>query len=228
MPKARLRLTIPEQVWIGELTRQYPETTVRILAALSDEETGVGLAEIEGPALQAFLAEMEAYDDVTDCNVLSEPGDHALVQFETTLPLLLLPARDSGVPLEMPFELKGGRAVWDVTASSDRLSELASQLRVFDIQFRIEHLHHDIDRTELLTETQTELVETAIRLGYYDTPRECSLTELADTLDIAKSTASETLHRAEEKIIKEFADTIDLDTDPDVHEPRPVSPARTD
>lgn len=40
--------------------------------------------------------------------------------------------------------------------------------------------------------------------GYYDTPRQCSLTDLADTLDVSKSTASIVLHNAEETIIKEF------------------------
>jgi hypothetical protein len=40
--------------------------------------------------------------------------------------------------------------------------------------------------------------------GYYDTPRDCPLTELADELEIAKSTCSGTLHRAEETIVKRF------------------------
>ncbi|WP_231185036.1 helix-turn-helix domain-containing protein [Haladaptatus sp. DYF46] len=32
--------------------------------------------------------------------------------------------------------------------------------------------------------------------GYYDTPRRCSLTELAGELDVSKSTLSVVLHRA--------------------------------
>jgi predicted DNA binding protein len=36
------------------------------------------------------------------------------------------------------------------------------------------------------------------------------LTGLADTLGIAKSTASETLHRAEGKMIKHLAERLDL------------------
>lgn len=44
----------------------------------------------------------------------------------------------------------------------------------------------------------------AIQRGYYDTPRECSLTDLAAALEISKSTASVVLHNAEETIIKEF------------------------
>jgi len=211
MPEAQLEVTVPRDVWIGDLTRTYPEATFTILAALSNEEAGVGLAEIHSEELSSLLDRMAGYEDVTQMEVLNDLEATALVQFETTLPLLLLPARDSGVPLEMPFQLSEGTAVWEVTAPSDRLSALGSQLRQFEIPFRIEYIRHDVDQDHLLTESQHEIVELAIELGYYDTPRTCSLTELAAESGRAKSTVSETLHRAEGKIIKEFVgeETVD-------------------
>jgi len=213
MPEARLELTIPDDVWIGELTRRYPEATFRILAALPNEEAGVGLAEIHSERLAGLIEQMGSYDDVTQLDVLNDPGESALVQFETTLPLLLMPARDSGVPLEMPFELSDGTAVWVVTAPSDRLSELGGQLRRFDIPFTIDYIQHEVDQDRLLTESQREIVRQAIGLGYYDTPRTCSLTQLASEVGRAKSTVSETLHRAEGKIIKEFVGEESADED---------------
>lgn len=213
MPEARLELTVPDDVWIGELTRQYPEATFRILAALPNEEAGVGLAEIHSERLPALLEEMRSYDDVTQVDVLNDPEESALVQFETTLPLLLMPARDSGVPLEMPFELSDGTAVWVVTAPSDRLSELGGQLRQFDISFTIDYIQYEVDQDRLLTESQREIVGQAIHLGYYDTPRTCSLTRVASEVGRAKSTVSEMLHRAEGKIVKDFLDEESADRD---------------
>jgi len=61
----------------------------------------------------------------------------------------------------------------------------------------------------LLTDRQRELLLAAVDAGYYDTPRECSLTDLATELDMAKSTVSETLHRAEGTIIEEFVADLD-------------------
>jgi len=208
MPEAKLRLELPEDLWIGELTRQYPDSVFRILAALSDAENGTGLIEVRSENYREILDEMSAYDSVLELEVLNESDERALVQFETTLPLLLLPARDSGIPLEMPFELSDGTAVWEVKTSSDRLSELSEQLDFFGISFTIDYLQYDVTEKRLLTDSQEETVGRAIEMGYYDTPRECSLTELAEELDRAKSTVSETLHRAEEKIIKEVADSV--------------------
>lgn len=214
MPEARLQLDVPEDVWIGELSRKYDQATFRILAALSDGDGGVGLAEIQAVDIDALLGDMRAAEDVLEVNVLDSSAEKALVQFETTHPLLLLAAQDSGIPLEMPFELTGGSAVWDITASSDRLSALGTQLRSFGIPFTIDYIQQEVDKGQLLTDSQSEIVETAIDEGYYDTPRTCSLTELAEELDRAKSTVSETLHRAESKIIRQYADREDDEDQP--------------
>lgn len=209
MPQAQLTLSIPEQTWIGDLSRSYPEARVRILAALAGESAGVGLAEIASPNLPDLIGEMAAYDEVTDVELLQEYEDEALVQFETTMPLLLFAVQDSGVPLEMPFDIVGGEAEWTLTAPQDRLSELGEQLETFGVTFTVDYVQQTIESDNLLTEHQLELVRTAVAEGYYDTPRTCSLTQLAETLDIAKSTCSESLHRAEEKIVKQFLQDAD-------------------
>lgn len=204
MPRAELTLSIPEGVWIGDLTRAYPETEFRILAALAEDEAGVGLVEVSGPDLEAVLRELQEEDEVVELSVMRHGDDELLVQIETTLPLLLFPMKGSGTPLELPFTIREGRAEWRVTAPRDRLSELGDQLREFDISFEVSYIYQDFETERLLTDQQARLVTAATERGYYDTPRTCSLTELADELDMAKSTCSEMLHRAEGKIIKQF------------------------
>lgn len=206
MPEAKLRLTIPDGIWIGDVSRQYPETRVRVLAAIPDDLTGVGLAEVTGPDARQVIAAMETEDEVTGVDVLQERAEEALVQFETTNPLLLFPARGSGVPLQMPFDIQGGKANWEVTAPNERLSALGDQLDEFGISFTVEYVHQYTPSEQLLTDRQRELIDAAVELGYYDTPRECSLTELAESVGIAKSTCSSTLHRAEERIVKSFVE----------------------
>jgi len=40
--------------------------------------------------------------------------------------------------------------------------------------------------------------------GYFEVPRECTLEDLADTLDVDKSTASETIRRGTGRVIGQF------------------------
>jgi len=209
MPHAKLTLQIPSGIWIGTLTRDHPDATVRVLAALLEDEQGVGLVEILSDDLPTVLADMEGNEDVSLVDVLQQTADRALVWFETTAPLPLLAARDSGVPLETPFEIRDGDLSWEVTAPHERLSDLGEMLDSFGVSFEVEYVRDAVPDDQLLTDRQQRLVQAAVESGYYDTPRECSLTELAERVDIAKSTASETLHRAEEQIVKQYADTLE-------------------
>jgi len=204
MPRATITLIVPQEVWIGALSREFPGTRFRILAALPDGETGVGLVEVTSTELEAVVAAIEAAEAVTDLQVMQRQDGTALVQFETTSPMLLFPVQTSGVPLELPFDLQDGEAVWELTASRERLGRLGEQLDAFGIEFTVDRLQSYVEPEQLLTEQQEQLVREAVEAGYYDTPRDCTLTELADRLGMAKSTCSETLHRAEGAIIKQF------------------------
>ncbi|USZ67237.1 helix-turn-helix domain-containing protein [Halorussus salilacus] len=206
MPTAKLHITLPERVWVHELSTANPEVDFRVLAALPAEETGVGLLEISGPELPRVVGEMERHDDIVRLDLQQASEDAALIEFETTAPLLLFTVQESGMPLELPFTIRDGQATVEVTASRDRLSSFTTQLDAFGMSFDVEYVREMVDSESLLTDRQRELLSAAVERGYYDTPRECSLTELAEEAGVAKSTASETLHRVEEKIIKQYVE----------------------
>lgn len=214
MPRAKLTITIPQDIWIGDVSRKFPDTQFKILSALPAENGGVGLVELTTTDLTPVLSDIEAYDSIVALDILQRHEETALIQFETTMPLLLLPIQGSGIPLQMPFTMQDGEAKWVITTPHHRLSELGDQLREFGISYTIEEVTQQLELDQLLTTKQSHLVQQAIELGYYDTPRSCTLTELADEMEIAKSTCSEILHRAEGKIIKEFADGLPDRTSP--------------
>lgn len=210
MPRAVLTVHVPDRVWLGRLTRRHPDAEFRILTAFPDGDHGTAMAEVTAEDVGEVLRDMDDCEEVVDLELLGGPGPEALVQFETSEPLLLVPVRKSGALLDLPFEVQDGRASWEVTATRDRLSTLGDQLRALGITFDVESVTQQVETDRLLTDRQATLVETAVEEGYYDTPRDCTLTDLAEEIGVAKSTASETLHRAEGKIIKEFVDEVEL------------------
>jgi hypothetical protein len=202
MPEARLSVTLPESVWIGELSRRHDSVAFQVLAAVASDGGGVALLEFEAPDPEAVLASFR--EAVATVDVLHRGEERALLQFETAEPLLVLSAQESGLPLSMPVEIRDGDATITATAPRDGLAALGDALEGFGLPFTVEYVHHVPGPERLLTERQRELLETAVVRGYYETPREFTLTDLADELDVAKSTASETLRRAEAAVITEF------------------------
>lgn len=203
MPHASLTITVPESIWIGALSRAYPETRFRVLAATATEASGVAQVELVGPDPTVICGEMRAYDAVTDLTVFEAEPDRCRIQIETTAAVLLRAIEGSGVPLETPFEVRDGEMTVEATVSQHRLSELGEQLDAFGIPFSVDRVRQAVGSEDLLTDRQRWLISEAIDQGYYDTPRRITLTGLAEEVDIAASTCSEVLHRAEERVVKE-------------------------
>ncbi len=55
-----------------------------------------------------------------------------------------------------------------------------------------------------ITDKQQEAMEVAKEMGYYKTPREADLGDIADALEISESAASQRLNSAETKLVKSF------------------------
>jgi hypothetical protein len=210
MALAKLVVDLPPGTWIGEASAAHPDAVFRVLAAMPAGETGVGLLEITSREMRAVLDAIESHAGVGDVELLQAGDDEALVQFETSQPVLLMAVRNSMVPLELPLKIVGGQAELELTATQSRLSELTTQLKEFGLSYEVAYLRQTPVASDLLTEKQRSVLVAAVEHGYYDTPRGCTLTELSEELGLAKSTLSERLHRVEERVVKEFVAGLDV------------------
>lgn len=208
---ARLQVHVPEGVWIGDVSRNHAGATFKVLSVLGDGQRGAGLLEVEAEDIEGILTEIEHHDRIDEVELLEVGDRSAILRFTTPDPMLLTAASAAGLPPEMPFTVKDGRAEWELTGTRDRISELADALRDLGIDFDVEYVGEGDARKPLLSDRQRQIVMAAVEKGYYDDPRDITLSELAEEIGIAKSTMCEILHRAEGAIMKEFADSRDDD-----------------
>lgn len=207
MPRAQLSISLPENVWMQDVSVAHDATTFEVVTALAGEDAGIVLLRIESEDLLSVLADIRTRSDVVDVDLLWKRGSVGLVQVEATNPPLLLPLWRAGVPVELPFSVRDGVATWELTTSSDRLSELGEHLEDVGIEYSLESVV-EIGSTEadrLLTARQREVLTVALEAGYYAVPREATLTDVAETLGVSKSTCSDILHRCESSILTWFA-----------------------
>lgn len=170
MPYTKLTITVPGSIWIGEISRAYPETGFRVLAATTCSPSGVVQLEIHSAEYDSICGEIRGYNSVTELTVFETNVECCRIQVETTVPLLLMAIEGSGVPLETPFEIRNGRMGLEAMLPQHRLSTLSDQFERFDIDFTVDEIRQDDEADALLTERQRWLVEEAIDRGYYDTP----------------------------------------------------------
>jgi predicted DNA binding protein len=209
MPKARVRFKPPGNSLGGpfQLSREYPNDRFRLLSAYPAEDGLLVVLEatMSDPAVVLDLFENAPETRVPSYNVLHVDDQTVLLQFR--LPFIPAPFRaflTSGNLPQLPYTIEDGWIVCELTTSHERLSEFRDELAETGFRFEVDRVTQSVTPTDLLTDRQREFMLEAIEQGYYDTPRQCSLTDLATALDVSKSTTSVVLHRAEETIVKEF------------------------
>ena len=204
MTRAELTIDLPDRVWVAQVSQEFPDANFRVLTATPGDTTGFALLRIDSSQIDNILKVMANHEQITDHEVMHRTSESATVHFETTHPLLLLSAKHSGITIELPIDIQDGQASIEVTGSRSHLSELGNQLRNFGLKYDIQRIEAAPSPGKILSDRQQELLIAAVESGYYESPRQISLTALAEELGIAKSTCSEILHRAEATVIKEF------------------------
>lgn len=198
---ASLSIRLPSDAWIADVSSSHPEATFRLLSGVPSGRTAVELGEVRAddpvPAAHA-VADHRATETferlaVTDDRVLStyETSDTALYEF----------LQDAALPPEFPVVVRDGWFDLDFTGKRETFDRLRANLDEAGRDYELRSLVSATGPDDLLTDRQREVVEVALRAGYFEVPRECTLSELASELGIDPSTASGVIRRAQERVM---------------------------
>jgi predicted DNA binding protein len=204
MTQTRLRVNLAEGNWKTDVTNEHPETVCCLPSMTQTEQKAVEVVVLSGNDIESCLWTLKEHPGIVDSTLIHDTDERAVIQLETTNSILLSAARQSETPLAFPIKLHDGTVFVDVFSTRDKISALGEHFEANGIEFQVEYIQEDYGMCDVLTERQYEVVTAAIKYGYYETPRQCSLTELANEIGIAKSTCSGNLQRAEEAIIDYF------------------------
>jgi predicted DNA binding protein len=201
---ARFRIQLPPEMWVAEVSRAFPEATFRLLSGVRSGDVATELGEVRTADPAAVEAAFEAHGSITQYERLERGDERLLSKYATSDVDLYAFVEDAGFPPEFPIEVRDGHYEFDLTgtrAEFDRFRETLDALGVpYELLSKV-----DADRTEtLVTDRQRELLAAALRRGYFEVPRECTLAELAAAVGVDKSTASGVLRRGEARIISWF------------------------
>jgi predicted DNA binding protein len=204
MVKSCIRIQLPEGRWKTDVSRGRAEHSFRLLSTVQDGSAAIETVVVSGCDVANCLSEIQAHPDVDTFDTVDRRENRATVQLKTLEPAVLLAASRAGTPLVYPVVLNYGTVIATVIGTHEGISSLGDQLRDNGLGFEVVYIHSEHDVSQVLTDRQEEILFTAVEHGYYNSPRECTLTEVAEILDIAKSTCSDTLHRAEQSVVEYF------------------------
>jgi predicted DNA binding protein len=204
---ARLRIRLPEDIWIADVSQANPQSTFRLLSGIRAATRAVELGEVttDDPATAGDA--IATHPSVTAYEELERTADRVLAKYETTDTDLYEFVAESGLPIEYPVTAENGWYEFDLTGSRAEFDHFRTAIEDAGRQYELLSLVHSTDPSGLLTERQRDVLMAALRAGYFELPRDCTLADLASALDIDKSTASRVLRRGQTRIVKWFLTT---------------------
>lgn len=204
MVQARIRLELPRGQWKADVSRGCSDLSFQLLGMVMSDDRAVETVVVSGRTIDECLSEIASHPDVDEFAVIERHSNKVTVHLETLEPTVLSAAAEAGTPLVYPADVECGELTATVVGTHAAVSELGDQLQADGFGFEVAYIRSDHDVSQVLTDRQAEVLFTAVEHGYYRSPRQCTLTEVAEILGIAKSTCSGTLQRAEESVVEYF------------------------
>jgi predicted DNA binding protein len=201
---ARFRIQLPEHLWVSELSREFPRTEFRLLSGYRTDDRAVELGEVVGESPEQAAAAMADHRAIETYELLETDSRRALGKYETTQTALYDFAEASALTIEFPVDVDRGWYTFDLTGTREELDKLDAVLSESPLSYELQSLVTRTDPDSLVTDRQREVLEAAVREGYFAVPRECTLAELAEQIGIDKSTASTILRRGQQRLVNWF------------------------
>lgn len=206
MVRVRLKVEIEadDDNWLAGVSTEFADAEFEILTSQPVDDDVLELVEVTTSDVDAIVRRFDDAPEARSYEVLHSDDGMVLIQLVFPMPSTYEARRAMGILPRFPITIRDGWAFGEQTTSQEQLSELTTELAAAHIPYEILSVTHSYDSNSLLTERQWEVVTEAVERGYYDSPRRCTLVELAETLGVNQSAVSGVLHRAEGRIIEEF------------------------
>ncbi len=202
--RARFRLALSEDIWVNDVSTAFPDSTLRLLTGVPMGERALELGEVRANEPARVTETIKDHPDIFAYDQLYVDDTRAIGRYEANEKGLYELLWTSSLPPEFPIIVENGAMEFDLTATQDQFETFTAALNDADRQYDLLTLVHTGEETSLLTDRQQEYLRVAYRRGYFDVPRTCTLADLADTLGVDKSSASETIRRGAGRIIGNY------------------------
>ncbi|MFC4436402.1 MULTISPECIES: helix-turn-helix domain-containing protein [Natrialbaceae] len=194
------------------LAEEFPDISLRFLANYPKNEDVCSVLEVRTDETKRFKETMEYWDTET-VEILHSDDETVVVMLEGEPPEGYFVSEDIGYHPTSPVVARDGYLFIEFVMPESKMGDLWQSLDERDVNYDVLSITEGYDVVDSLTARQREILTVAIERGYYDNPRKCSLTDLANELDVNKSVISGVLHRAEGEIIKDaIGDPRDSET----------------
>ena len=207
--------TVPSDSFpLGSVFNQLPEATVDLERLVPNSDVLIPYFWVRGAATDDIEAAFTDHRGVRDIRLVDSVEDEYLLRVEWMADYegVLTTLAETGVPL---LEATGTNDQWTFGIRGDDRSDIAAfhhLCRKRSIPITLTALQAltpvETPTEAALTDAQEEVLVLAYRRGYFNSPRDVTMTELGDELGISQQAVSSRLRRGVRRILRGTLPTI--------------------
>ncbi|MFW6003185.1 MAG: helix-turn-helix domain-containing protein [Halanaeroarchaeum sp.] len=177
--------------------------------------------------LDAGLTALRDHENLNDYQLFSKHDGTAIIRtvIEETNAMSTISAHDGYIT--GPFHIEDGRERWQVGFDSERTADEAivalekgnefviegrSELeldQLFDLITHSSAATTLLDAVRDLSEVEERTITAAADAGYFESPREATLSTLADEFDVSTAAVSKNMRRGEKKLLRSIVRALE-------------------
>ena len=199
-----LKITMPD-TWISKVSDN--KAKIKLIECIPDKNLGGRLLfeiEAEPENISKILKKINAYEQVCKLDISPFKQGGYLGSIITNNCITCQALTQSGCFLNHAINLRDAKVEWHLIMGDEKaLAKLIEVLEMNGCIVELKSKTH-LNKKNILTSKQEEIIKIALEKGYFDYPKRISLRELSKSLRISFSTLNEILHRGEKKIIRNY------------------------
>jgi len=200
--------TIPsDQFPLGSVFKRLPAVTVELERIIPSQDVAIPYFWVRGTEVDDIESAFLDHPGIERIQLVDSVADEYLLRVEWTLEYegVLSTLMATGVPL---IEAVGTSQQWTFDVRGDDHQDIASfqeRCRELDIPITLTELHAltptDSETAPSLTDAQVEALVLAYERGYFNTPRDVTMEELGEELDISQQAVASRIRRGVDSIV---------------------------
>lgn len=200
--------TLPAQEFaLGTVFADLPDVTIQLERVIPDANGVVPYFWVRGTESENIVAQFSAHPGVRDIQEVDQVDGEYLMrcawvsEYDSVLDALIAPEvillSAIGTAEGWTFELRG--------ESRDSIAEFSDYCHEHGVPVTLTELRalRPLDAKQNLTDTQREALRLAYERGYFNSPRETTLQEIAEELGISQQALGSRIRRGNRRLIEQ-------------------------
>ncbi len=192
---------------LGTVFAELPDVTIQLERVVPDANGVIPYFWVRGTESDAIVKQFSDHPGVRDIRVVDNVDGEYLMrcewvsEYDSVLDALIAPGvvllSAVGTQDEWTFELRG--------ETREAIAKFREYCHSHDVMVTLTELHglRPLEAQQGLTEGQREALLLAYERGYFDSPRETTLAEIADDLGISQQALGARLRRGNRRLIQQ-------------------------